>query len=94
MIREHPGVTWDRSDSPDKEFYQWGRVVGAILDTEEEWRGHLAARINQSTIATRWAEILNTGARMGLKASGAAGTHLAALHTKVLSLMDEVRKLT
>lgn len=94
MLREHPGVTWDRSDTPDEEFYQWGRVVGAILDAEEEWRGHLAGRIARPSIATIWAEVLNTGAPLGLKSSGATGQQLAALHPKVLFLMDEIRKLT
>jgi hypothetical protein len=37
MIREHRGVTWNRSDEPDNELYQWGSVVAAILDAEEEW---------------------------------------------------------
>jgi len=38
MIREYPGRTWDRSDMPDKEFYQWGRIARAVLDAESEDR--------------------------------------------------------
>jgi hypothetical protein len=58
MIREHRGVTWDRSDEPDNELYQWGSVVAAILDAEEEWRGHLRARVNRVDVEERWWRIL------------------------------------
>ena len=94
MLREHPGVTWDRSNEPDEELHQWGKVVGAILDAEEEWRGHLAARVNHPEIASRWAEILDAGARLGLKGTVASSEQIQLLHGKLLALMDEVRTLT
>jgi hypothetical protein len=70
MMREHRGVTWDRSDEPDNELYQWGSVVAAMLDTEEEWRGHLRARVNMTDVEERWWRILEVGGRMGLKGTG------------------------
>ncbi|HEV8681492.1 MAG TPA: hypothetical protein VGS09_01775 [Actinomycetota bacterium] len=92
MIREHPGVTWDRSDEPDQEVYQWGNVVGKILDAEEEWRTRLRARVNDADIEARWAAILNSGAPMGLAGSAAHGPHLERLHSDVLDLMRVIRK--
>lgn len=56
MIREFPGVTWDRSGDPDAELYQWGRIAKAVLDAEEEWRDSLKQRINRDDIAAMWAE--------------------------------------
>lgn len=93
MIREHRGVTWDRSDEPDNELFQWGSVVAAILDTEAEWRGHLRARVNRTDVEERWWRILEVGARMGLKGTGARGQDLERLHGEVMELMDEVRNL-
>jgi hypothetical protein len=92
MIREHPGVTWDRSDEPDQEIYQWGSVVGAILDAEEEWRTRLRARVDDADIEARWAAILNSGAPMGLKGSSAGESELQRLHSAVLDLMRVIRK--
>jgi hypothetical protein len=92
MIREHPGVTWDRSDEPDQEIYQWGNVVGAILDAEEEWRNRLRARVDDADIEARWAAILSSGAPMGLKGSAARGPDLERLHSDVLDLMRVIRK--
>jgi hypothetical protein len=93
MIREHRGVTWNRSDEPDNELYQWGSVVAAILDAEEEWRGHLRARVNRVDVDERWWRILEVGARMGLKGTGARGSDLERLHSEVVELMEEVRNL-
>lgn len=92
-IREHPGVTWDRSDHPDQELFQWGNVVGALLDAEEQWRGHIMARVNRPGIVASWWKILDTGARMGMKGSSASGPHLERLHADVVRLMDEIRAL-
>lgn len=92
MIREHPGVTWDRSDEPDQEVYQWGKVVGKILDAEEEWRTRLRTRVNDPDIEARWAAIMNSGAPMGLKGSAAHEPDLERLHTQVLDLMRVIRK--
>lgn len=91
MIREHPGVTWDRSDGPDADSYQWGTVVGCLLDVEAEWRTHLSARVGRRDIGDAWDDVVNTGAPMGLKGSAATGGSLASLLNKVDSLMTLVR---
>jgi hypothetical protein len=94
MIREFPGVTWDRSGEPDAELYQWGRIAKAVLDAEEEWRNSLKQRINRDDIAAQWAEIRDTGARMGLKSTAFMGEHLPPYHAQIEQLMDEIRRYT
>ncbi len=94
MIREFPGVTWDRSEDPDAELYQWGRIAKAVLDAEEEWRDSLRQRINRGDIARLWAEVRDTGARMGLKGTAFTGQHLPPYHARIEQLMDEIRRCT
>jgi hypothetical protein len=94
MIREFPGVTWDRSEEPEAELYQWGRIAKAVLDAEEEWRDSLKQRINRHDIAAMWSEVRDTGARMGLKGTVVDGRHLPPYHAKIELLMDEIRKYT
>jgi hypothetical protein len=94
MIREYPGRTWDRSDMPDKEFYQWGRIAKVVLDAEVEWRESLKQRINRDGIAEKWAEVRDTGARIGLKGTAVTGQDLPLYHAKIEQLMDEIRRHT
>ncbi len=94
MIREFPSITWDRSEEPDTELYRWGRIAKAVLDAEEEWRDSLKQRIARDDIAVMWAEVRDTGARMGLKGSLVTGEHLPPYHTKIRQLMREIRKHT
>jgi hypothetical protein len=94
MIRELPGVTWDRSGEPDAELYQCGRIAKAVLDAEEEWRNSLKQRINRDDIAVMWSEVRDTGARMGLKGTAFTGEYLPPYHAQIVRLMDEIRKYT
>lgn len=94
MIREFPGVTWDRSGNPEEELYQWGRIAKAVLDAEEEWRDSLKQRINRDDITAMWSEVRDTGARMGLKGTAFTGEYLPPYHAKIEQLMNEIRKYT
>lgn len=94
MIREFPGVTWDRSGEPDGELYQWDRIAKAVLDAEGEWRDSLKQRINRDDIAALWAEVRDIGARMGLKGTAFTGEYLPPYHERIARLMDEIRKYT
>jgi hypothetical protein len=94
MIREFPDVTWDRSGDPDAELFQWGRIAKSVLDAEKEWRESLKQRINRDDIAAMWAEVRDTGARMGLKRSMSKAQNLPPYHAKIEQLMDEIRRYT
>ena len=63
-----------------------------MLDAEEEWRHSPKQRINRDDIAELWADVRDTGARMGLKGTAFTGQHLLPYHAKIEQLVNEIRK--